>query len=61
MTYWYPYPFVDVHSHGYLRVVINALLVTAIFGAIAALFSVGDRKLPPQPSTRSRTAGRRSG
>jgi uncharacterized membrane protein len=61
MTYWYPYPFVDVHSHGYLRVVINALLVTAIFGAIAALFSVGDRKLPPQPSTRSRTAGRSSG
>ncbi|MDP9092168.1 MAG: Pr6Pr family membrane protein [Actinomycetota bacterium] len=61
ITHWYPYPFVDVHSHGYLRVVINALLVTAVFGAIAALFSVGDRKLPARTPTRARTGAPPSG
>jgi hypothetical protein len=47
--HWYPYPFLDVASHGYARVVINALLVTVVLGAVAALFAAGDRWLPAAP------------
>jgi uncharacterized membrane protein len=43
---WYPYPFVDASSHGYPQVLVNALLVTLVLGAVAALFWLGDRKLP---------------
>jgi uncharacterized membrane protein len=50
---WYPYPFVDVATQGYGRVLLNALAVTAVFGAVGALFAWGDRKLPavPRPAT----------
>lgn len=51
---WYPYPFLDVSTHGYLRVAINAVLVTVVLGAVAALFAVGDRKLPAAPTARAR-------
>ena len=43
---WYPYPFLDVPSHGYARVALNAVLVTLVFAVVAALFALGDRKLP---------------
>ena len=46
---WYPYPFVDVTTHGYARVVVNALLVTVVLGIVAALFALGDAKLPAAP------------
>jgi hypothetical protein len=49
ITPWYPYPFVDVASHGYPTVLVNALLVTVVLGAISALFWWGDRELPPAP------------
>lgn len=54
-TPWYPYPFVDVVSHGYPTVLVNALLVTIVLGAVSALFWWGDRELPPAP------AGERAG
>ena len=47
---WYPYPFLDVPSHGYLRVLVNAVLVTVVFGVVALLFAVGDRRLGPAPA-----------
>ncbi|MEO8888927.1 MAG: Pr6Pr family membrane protein [Jatrophihabitantaceae bacterium] len=47
---WYPYPFVDVSSHGYPRVLVNAVLVTAVFAVVAVLFRLGDRKLRPAPT-----------
>jgi hypothetical protein len=47
---WYPYPFLDVRTHGYARVAVNALLVTAVLGGVAALFALGDRHLPPAPA-----------
>jgi hypothetical protein len=47
---WYPYPFVDVVSHGYGRVALNALLVTAVLGVVAGLFAAGDRWLPAVPA-----------
>jgi uncharacterized membrane protein len=46
---WYPYPFTDVTTHGYGRVIVNALLVTVVFGVVGALFALGDRRLPPAP------------
>lgn len=49
LTPWYPYPFVDVASHGYARVLVNALLVTLVLSAVSALFWLGDRKLGPAP------------
>jgi hypothetical protein len=49
ITPWYPYPFVDVVSHGYPTVLVNAVLVTIVLGAVSALFWWGDRELPPAP------------
>jgi hypothetical protein len=49
---WYPYPFVDVTTHGYARVVVNALLVTVVLGVVAGLFALGDARLPPAPRAR---------
>ena len=46
---WYPYPFLDVTTHGYGRVLLNALAVTAVFAALCALYGFGDRKLPRRP------------
>ena len=46
---WYPYPFVSVTDHGYGRVLLNALAVTVVLGASAAVFAFGDRKLRPTP------------
>lgn len=47
---WYPYPFLDVPSHGYLRVALNCVAVTAVLAVVASLFALGDRKLRPAPS-----------
>jgi uncharacterized membrane protein len=46
---WYPYPFADVATHGYARVVFNALLVTVVLGLVAVLYGLGDRKLRRAP------------
>jgi hypothetical protein len=46
---WYPYPFVDVASHGYGRVLINAVLVCAVFAVVALLYHLGDRTLGSAP------------
>ena len=50
ITPWYPYPFVDVHTHGYPRVLLNALLVTLVLGAVSGLSWWGDRTLRRAPS-----------
>jgi len=51
ITPWYPYPFVDVQTHGYPRVLLNALLVTLVLGAVSGLSWWGDRTLRRAPST----------
>jgi uncharacterized membrane protein len=43
---WYPYPFVDVATHGYRRVLVNAVLVAVVCVLVGALYAFGDRKLP---------------
>ncbi|GGY29232.1 hypothetical protein GCM10008098_23150 [Rhodanobacter panaciterrae] len=37
ITHWYPYPFLDVGSLGYLRVLINACVVLLVFVVVALL------------------------
>ena len=54
ITTWYPYPFVDVNTQGYGRVVINAVLVTLVLGAVAGAYLLGDRRLPVAPSRTAR-------
>jgi hypothetical protein len=48
-THWYPYPFIDVASEGYARVLLNALLVMLVLAAVAVAYREGDRRLPPAP------------
>jgi hypothetical protein len=43
---WYPYPFLDVTTHGYGQVAINAALVCLVYFLASGLYAVGDRKLP---------------
>ena len=43
----YPYPFVDVITHGYALVFVNAGLVVVVLLVVTAVFWVGDRRLPP--------------
>jgi hypothetical protein len=47
ITKWYPYPFVDVITHGYGRVVVNAVLVVAVLFGVTSLYWLGDRRLRP--------------
>lgn len=48
-TKWYPYPFVDVTTHGYVVVLRNAFLVLVVLAVVSAAFAAGDRFLPPAP------------
>ncbi|MCU1659233.1 MAG: hypothetical protein JWO57_3889 [Pseudonocardiales bacterium] len=59
ITPWYPYPFVDVPSHGYGPVLLNALLVTLVLGAVSALYWWGDRILRGAPDYGALRARRR--
>jgi hypothetical protein len=47
---WYPYPFVDVQSHGYGRVLLNAAVMAVCFAVGALVFPfVGNRRAGPNP------------
>jgi hypothetical protein len=50
VTGWYPYPFIDVNSLGYARVIINAAMLVCGFLVVALLTVVGDRLLGKQIS-----------
>jgi len=43
---WYPYPFVDVVTHGYLRVAVNCLVVAVLFLGLGFGALALDRRLP---------------
>jgi len=45
---WYPYPFLDAITHGYGRVIANALAVVAVLAVV--LYWLGDRRLPATDS-----------
>lgn len=44
---WYPYPFLDVSTHGYANVAVNGALVVVVLGVVTTLFWWGDKNLPP--------------
>jgi hypothetical protein len=48
-VHYYPYPFLDVVTHGYLRVSINAVIVAVLFLGLAFGASRLDRLIPPRP------------
>ena len=52
--HWYPYPFLDVPTHGYLRVVVNSALVTVVLAVVAAAFYQLDRRLAPKVDANAR-------
>ena len=51
VTKWYPYPFVDVITHGYGRVAVNGGGVVAVLLVVTALYWLGDRFLPATERT----------
>lgn len=46
ITSWYPYPFVDVNTHGYAVVLRNGAAVVVVLAVVTSLFWLGDRLLP---------------
>jgi hypothetical protein len=56
ITKWYPYPFVDVTTHGYGRVALNAGAVVAVLLVVTSLYLLGDRYLGPTPLVPSPSA-----
>ena len=48
---YYPYPFVDVDELGYLRVLANVVVITALFLGLGAAASWADRRLPARLPT----------
>ena len=56
---YYPYPFLDVGAHGYPRVLLNCLVLAALFLGLAAGTHLLDRRLDDRLATRlSRGLGR---
>jgi hypothetical protein len=46
ITNWYPYPFLDVITHGYGRVIANAAAVVAVLFLVTTVYRLGDQRLP---------------
>lgn len=46
---WYPYPFIDVSEHGYARVLLTSLGVTALFLLFVTVVRLAERFLPAAP------------
>jgi len=46
ITKWYPYPFLDVITHGYGRVIANAAAVVAVLFVVTTVYWLGDQRLP---------------
>ena len=45
LAHWYPYPFVDVDTLGYARVLLNCVVVTVLMLAVGAAYVALDRRL----------------
>ncbi|MET3803260.1 hypothetical protein ABIB25_000244 [Nakamurella sp. UYEF19] len=57
---WYPYPFLNVSTVGFGRVLLNSTIVAVLFLALAALARWADGRLPGREST-PRTTGAEAG
>lgn len=49
-SHWYPYPFANVQTLGYLRVLINAAWISLLFVALAAAATALDGRLRRSPA-----------
>ncbi len=58
VTSWYPYPFLDVVSHGYATVLGNGAIVVVVLGLVTSLYRLGDRRLPVAPRHSAPTGSR---
>ena len=58
ITKWYPYPFLDVTTHGYGRVIVNDVAVVAVLFVVTGLYWLGDRRLPATDRTADKAAHR---
>jgi hypothetical protein len=54
---WYPYPFVDVVTHGYARVAVNSAGVALLYSLVALAYVGLDRRLSARARTRAAVAG----
>ncbi|MHB1929399.1 MAG: Pr6Pr family membrane protein [Acidimicrobiales bacterium] len=50
IKHWYPYPFIDVKTHGYLTVVRNGIGLIVLLVGVGALFMYFDHRMPQTPS-----------
>lgn len=58
ITNWYPYPFVDVTTIGYLRAFVNLLIVCVLLLGVGVLYRFGDAKLRSTPAERKNSYAR---
>ena len=57
---YYPYPFINVADLGYLRVLVNVVLITGLMLGLAAIAYVLDRRLPGIAASPTASPSRRS-
>jgi hypothetical protein len=50
---WYPYPFVDVNTHGYITVIRNGLGLNLLLVGIGVLFMWLDHRMPRAPAEKA--------
>jgi hypothetical protein len=50
VSHWYPYPFIDVTTHGYVTVVRNGIGLILLLVGVGALFMYLDHRLPRAPA-----------
>lgn len=53
-TGWFPYPFLDFREKGWGSVIVVSIAITALFGALVALYRYADGRLASFPASRSR-------
>jgi len=58
ITKWYPYPFLDVTTHGYGRVIVNAVAMVTVLLVVTGLYWLGDQRLPATDRTADQAAHR---
>ncbi len=57
LTRWYPYPFLNVDTIGWGRVLVNCAGIAVLFFGLAALALWADRRLPGDRARSAETAG----
>jgi hypothetical protein len=48
LSHWYPYPFIDVTTHGYVTVIRNGIGLILLLIGVGSLFMYLDHRMPPR-------------